>query len=128
MVPKPSSSVLEPWHTTASTAVLHTDTGLLPRMRAAHASWNYRLPDCAASSGPPTLTYSMRALQGVAGTEHWCVTLNEQGEVPTSAQHYRAEYAHPLYTPDSVATHALLPQLRDDASTTGRSFLPLLLL
>lgn len=114
--------VLGVWEYTRSEAVLHSSEALLPAMRAAHASWNYRLPDCAAASGPPTLTYSMRTLQGVGGRDHWCVTLNDEGQVPAEAQHYRASYSHPRFTAESVATQALLPELLEEAEGTLTSF------
>jgi predicted NAD/FAD-binding protein len=34
---------------TPNDTVLHTDEGVLPRRRAARASWNIRLADCAAA-------------------------------------------------------------------------------
>ena len=43
--------VLGGFRYTASTAVLHTDASLLPRVPAARASWNYRLPGCAGDRG-----------------------------------------------------------------------------
>ena len=48
-------------------AVLHTDTGLLPRRRRAWASWNYHLLD--APAGRPTVTYHMNRLQSLEAAE-----------------------------------------------------------
>ena len=47
-------------------AVLHTDESLLPRRRAARASWNYHLADEPA--GRTTLTYDMNRLQSLTRT------------------------------------------------------------
>ena len=44
---------------TTNEAVLHTDASLLPRRRAARASWNYRVGD----DGRPTVTYYLNRLQ-----------------------------------------------------------------
>ena len=54
--------VLSAFRSTANETVLHTDERLLPA-RGARASWNYRLADCAAANGHPTITYYLNRLQ-----------------------------------------------------------------
>ncbi len=58
---------------TVNDTVLHTDSSLLPRARAARASWNYRTGD----DGQPTLTYYLNRLQGLESDRDYCVTLNQ---------------------------------------------------
>jgi uncharacterized protein len=100
-------------------AVLHTDASVLPRSARASASWNYRMPRCAAAPGAPAadhvlVSYDLTRLQRLAGTERFVVTLNPS----LSTQPVRAEtvlarmvYHHPTYTPESVAAQARLPEL-----------------
>lgn len=90
---------------TTNDAVLHTDPRLLPRARAARASWNYRLGD----NGSPTITYYLNKLQGIGGDTDYCVTLNE--EVEDEHVIRRLVYDHPLYTVESLQAQRELPAL-----------------
>jgi uncharacterized protein len=86
-------------------AVLHTDSTLLPRRRAARAAWNFHL--LREPKPLTTVTYYMNHLQRLAGTdEDFCVTLN-RGEIIDPARVIRRiDYAHPVYTPQGVAAQA----------------------
>ena len=52
--------------------MLHTDDALLPRRRAARASWNYHLLD--EPRDRTTVTYWMNKLQRIPGPVDYCVT------------------------------------------------------
>jgi uncharacterized protein len=82
-------------------AVLHTDTSLLPRRRAAWASWNYHLD--RAATGPPALTYWMNNLQRLDSRENYCVTLNRGATIDPAKAIATIPYAHPVYTHDGMA-------------------------
>jgi predicted NAD/FAD-binding protein len=77
-------------------AVLHTDTGVLPRRRRAWASWNYHLTDSPTAA--PTVTYHMNRLQSLPGDRQWCVTLNRTEAIDPSAIVRTIQYAHPVFT------------------------------
>jgi predicted NAD/FAD-binding protein len=96
---------------TANRAVLHTDTGLLPRTSGARASWNYLMPSCAADSAAVLVSYDMSRLQRLDGKETYLVTLNGEDRVDASAVRDRMAYEHPRYTPESVAARRRLPAL-----------------
>jgi len=85
-------------------AIVHTDTGVLPRARAAWGSWNYLVTGSADQ--PATVTYNMNILQSLAASETFCVTLN--AAVPIAADRVlgRVRYHHPLYTPAGVRAQA----------------------
>ena len=55
-------------------AVLHTDARLLPRRRAAWASWNYHL--LASRRRRTTVTYDMNRCRRLDAPAQFCVTLN----------------------------------------------------
>jgi predicted NAD/FAD-binding protein len=82
-------------------AVLHTDEGLLPRRRAAWASWNFHLEEQA----PPhtQLTYWMNNLQALRSQTNFCVTLNRSEAIDPAKVIRTIDYAHPIYTPGGVA-------------------------
>jgi uncharacterized protein len=96
---------------TKNEAVLHTDSGRLPRASAARASWNYRLGD----DGRPTVTYYLNRLQGIEDDTDYCVTLNE--EIADEHVIRRIVYDHPLYTVDSLAAQQELPALSGQCHT-----------
>jgi len=85
-------------------AVLHTDAALLPRRRAAWASWNFHLTERPA--GRSTVTYWMNNLQRLRADRQYLVTLNRSGEIDPAAVLARFEYDHPVYTAAGVAAQA----------------------
>jgi predicted NAD/FAD-binding protein len=104
-------SVLGAFGTTVNSAVLHTDESLLPRRAASRGSWNYLIDDPGRPSPLPTVTYYLNKLQKLEGPEHYCVTLNRDERIAEDRVIHRVEYAHPLYTFDSLAAQERLPSL-----------------
>jgi predicted NAD/FAD-binding protein len=103
-------------------ARLHTDESVLPRLRRARASWNYRMPACDAAPGGVVVTYDMSRLQRLPDTgSRYLVTLGDEDD-PTaegaaldpSAVLETMRYEHPLYTSESVAAQARLGELDTD--------------
>ncbi|MFI6144701.1 NAD(P)/FAD-dependent oxidoreductase [Streptomyces sp. NPDC051109] len=95
----------------ANPTVLHTDTGLLPRSPRARASWNYHLDDCHPGAGGVQVSYDMTRLQRLPGATRYVVTLNSGGRIDPERVLARMDYAHPVYTPRSVAAQRALPRL-----------------
>ncbi|MCG6917191.1 MAG: FAD-dependent oxidoreductase [Deltaproteobacteria bacterium] len=76
--------------------ILHTDSSLLPKKRAAWASWNYQIP--REELGRAAVTYYMNMLQSLSSPVDFCVTLN-RGEVIDPTKIIREfMYHHPVYT------------------------------
>ena len=99
---------------TVNPTVLHTDTGVLPRLARAQASWNYALPACDAAPTSVHLSYNMNRLQrlDVEGTTY-VVTMNGADRVDPDRVLARMVYEHPVYTSTSVAAQGRLPDLDD---------------
>jgi predicted NAD/FAD-binding protein/DUF1365 family protein len=93
-------------------ALLHTDVSLLPDAPAARASWNFRRP--VDSLGHVTVTYDLTRLQRLPTDTRYLVTLGGAHLVDSATVVDRMEYEHPLYTPESVAARARLPELDSD--------------
>jgi uncharacterized protein len=91
-----------------NTAQLHTDLSLLPRAERARASWNFRRP--VGDRGQVTVTYDLTRLMRLPTETHYLVTLGGQDLVDPATVIETMEYAHPLYTPSSVAAQARLPE------------------
>ncbi|VGO09123.1 COG2907: Amine oxidase, flavin-containing [plant metagenome] len=84
--------------------VLHTDTRVLPRRRAAWASWNYRLGGPADQ--PAAVSYNMNILQGIDSPTTFCVSLNQDAAIDPAKVLGRYRYAHPQYSLAAVAAQA----------------------
>ncbi len=101
-----------------NTALLHTDTSLMPQLTQTWASWNFMRP--SASQVRPdggdgvVVTYDLTRLQRLPTDTHYLVTLGGEHLVDPSTVIDRMEYEHPLYTPESVAAQRRLPELDTD--------------
>lgn len=109
--------ILGALRTTLNSTVLHTDERLLPRRPAARGSWNYLIDDIGHPSRRPTVTYYLNKLQAIDAPEHYCVTLNRDELIDESKVLRRVEYAHPLYTFESLAAQERLPTLNGRRNT-----------
>jgi predicted NAD/FAD-binding protein len=99
---------------TQNPALLHTDATVLPRRPAVQAAWNYELSGCEPDRAAPRISYHMNRLQNLASREDYIVTLGGPvgpGPVDSGRVIDRMEYAHPAYTPASVAAQRRLPGL-----------------
>ena len=76
--------------------VLHTDSSILPRRRAAWAAWNYRV--AGGADDPVSVTYDMNRLQSLTGERTFCVTLNPPPSIDPASVLYRTTYDHPVST------------------------------
>ncbi len=77
-------------------AVLHTDTELMPKRRAAWSSWNYI---AEGSDGPsqPSITYWMNRLQPLGLAPPVFVTLNPRRAPREELVLKRENYEHPVF-------------------------------
>ena len=82
-------------------AVLHTDTTLLPRRRAAWSSWNFHLGEEPARGS--TVTYWMNHLQRLRAEREYLLTLNRGEAIDPAKVLRRFHYDHPVYTREGVA-------------------------
>ena len=83
-----------------NTAVLHTDSRLMPRRRPAWASWNYHV--AGAGEERATLTYHMNRLQRLQCDEQYFVTLNSTDRIDPASVLAEIDYSHPVFTADGV--------------------------
>ncbi len=100
----------------ANEAVLHTDSTLLPRRRAARAAWNFHL--LAEPKPLSTVTYYMNHLQRLHAREDYCVTLNRSEAIDPAQVIRKIAYSHPVYTPAGVAAQARHAEISGLATRT----------
>lgn len=101
------SELLGQWRYSFNDTWLHTDIRLMPRRRAAWASWNYLMEDSSQQSA--SLTYHLNRLQRLDEDRDYLVSLNPATEPDPASVIRRMTYTHPIYTRDSVATQSELP-------------------
>lgn len=80
--------------------VLHTDSTLLPRRRAARQAWNFHLLD--EPKPLTTVTYWMNHLQRLRSEQDFCVTLNRSETIDPSKVLRTLTYEHPVFTVPGV--------------------------
>jgi len=88
--------------------VLHSDKSVLPRSRAAWASWNYQIGEHsgAPGRGNARLTYNMNILQKLVTKKTICVSVNPGNAIAEEKIHGVYEFSHPLFTRDSINAQA----------------------
>lgn len=98
-----------------NTAVLHTDTSLLPQRRLTWAAWNYHVPPSPDS--PVTVTYDLTALQGLATNTRYLVTLNRDDHIDPTKVIRHITYHHPLFNTSGVAAQARYNEISGSGRT-----------
>jgi predicted NAD/FAD-binding protein len=97
-------------------AVLHTDSTLLPRRRAARAAWNFHL--LREPKPLSTVTYYMNHLQRLRADRDFCVTLNRTEAIDPAKIIRTISYAHPVYTRGGVAAQSRHAEISGLATRT----------
>jgi len=115
-------SVLGAFRYTTNPAVLHTDSSVLPRSPRVRASWNYRMPSCADTQQPVQVSYDMTRLQRLGTPERYLVSLNPPADLRPDRVLARMDYAHPQFSPASVAAQRRLPGLNDSVTAFAGAY------
>jgi uncharacterized protein len=96
-------------------AVLHTDTRVLPRRRAAWAAWNYRrATSLGTEQAAVCLHYLINKLQPLPWEQPVIVSLNpDPAQLPAPQQVLGTfEYSHPVFDQAAVAAQRVLPSIQ----------------
>lgn len=97
--------------------VLHTDETVLPRRRAARASWNIDQDDCARTGYELTMTYHMNRLQSLPGPVDYCVSVNPSDRLRPETILAERSMQHPMYTFQTLGAQVALRELQGQRST-----------
>ncbi|MEI8294158.1 MAG: FAD-dependent oxidoreductase [bacterium] len=92
-------------------ATLHTDNSVMPSIRRAWASWNYRVEQNADGDREATTHYWMNALQGVSKKRNYFVSVNGADKIRPETILYQTAYEHPVYTLRAMEAQRELPSL-----------------
>ncbi len=93
-------------------AVLHSDPLLMPKRRAAWASWNFVRDREDDPDAPVSVTYWMNLLQNIDPELPLFVTLNPIVEPREDLVHARIDYAHPVLDAAAIAAQQDLPSIQ----------------
>ena len=106
---------------TPNTAILHTDTSILPKKSLAWASWNYLIDEQANKDNTgqeqtdkdkiakPVLTYHMNILQRLTKQHNYLVTLNT--DIDEAQVIKRIDYSHPVFDKPMIAAQKQWSQI-----------------
>ena len=117
--------VLSHFTFTDNTAILHTDTSVLPKKPLAWASWNYLIDnknvikndkEQPQTTTKPVLTYHMNILQRLTKQHNYLVTLNH--EVDESQVIKRIDYSHPVFNNQMIASQGQWSSISSSESHT----------
>lgn len=97
-----------------NTAVLHTDTRLMPKRKRAWASWNYLQRRDGAGQDAISLTYWMNTLQPLPTATPVLVTLNPEIEPEAQTVLKTETYAHPVFDEAAVRAQVCMPRLQGE--------------
>lgn len=86
-----------------NTVVLHTDTSLMPKRRAAWASWNYVERRGGMNKSGPAVSYWMNSLQPLPTDVPVIVTLNPDRDINPSKVFGTFDYEHPVFDQAALA-------------------------
>ncbi|MGI8999061.1 MAG: NAD(P)/FAD-dependent oxidoreductase [Candidatus Limnocylindria bacterium] len=110
-------SALHSFSYSENQVVLHTDTRLLPRRRAAWASWNVDQRDCERPGVAQTMTYHMNRLQSIRGPVQYCVSVNPGDRVRPDTIIAERSMRHPTYTFRTLEGQAAIRALQGRRQT-----------
>lgn len=96
-------------------AVLHSDTGFMPKRRAAWSSWNY-IGSRGAPANAVGVTYWMNRLQNIPNTSPLFLTLNPVRPPHSGMLHHSEIYDHPIFDAAAISAQRRLWSLQGKAN------------
>ena len=101
------------WRYEKNTAILHTDSDLMPPKQVSWASWNYH----SNSKNRAVLTYYMNKLQGIVSEKDYFVSLNCLEEINSEKVIQVIEYDHPVYDLKAIESQRKLHTIQNTKNT-----------
>jgi predicted NAD/FAD-binding protein len=96
-----------------NTATLHSDAGVMPKVRRAWSAWNYCVQQVNGHLHAST-TYDMNILQAVSDKENYFVSINDPGAIDQSKVHKIINYEHPVFTTETARAQKELWRLNEE--------------
>ncbi len=96
----------------ANDAVLHTDSGAMPRLRRAWSSWNHISAADERSEQPVSVTYWLNRLQRLGSRDDAFVSLNPVDAINEQQVHRRLAFTHPVLDEAAAQAQERLPEIQ----------------
>jgi predicted NAD/FAD-binding protein len=112
----PETKLLSAFRYSSNLAVLHSDVALMPKQRAAWASWNY-MGSRAAPQEKACVTYWMNRLQNLKTKTPLLVTLNPPQSPRAGTLHQSEVYEHPIFDAKAIEAQQHLWRLQGERNT-----------
>lgn len=113
------SEILSAFQYQPNTAVMHTDTSVMPKNKPCWASWNYEIAN--SNDGLRSSThYWMNSLQGVSENEQYFVTINPHRTPKKVIK--TIEYHHPLFNLQAITAQKEIPRLHKQGKEETNTF------
>jgi predicted NAD/FAD-binding protein len=113
------SEILSAFQYQPNTAVMHTDTSVMPKNTPCWASWNYEIGESVDGLKSST-HYWMNSLQGVSENENYFVTINPQRQPKNVIK--TIEYHHPLFNLEAITAQKKIPRLHEAGKQDTNTF------
>jgi predicted NAD/FAD-binding protein len=95
-------------------ALLHSDTGLMPRRRSVWSAWNYLAAEGHRGTEAVSVSYWMNCLQRLDQAPPLFVSLNPLREPRTSSVFAEMEYSHPVFDRRAITAQSQLHNLQGE--------------
>jgi predicted NAD/FAD-binding protein len=113
-MPLPLAQALKKIPYQSNQVILHTDESLMPKRKSAWASWNYLISN--TDDQHPTLTYYINRLQSIDSPCSFLVSLNQKEQIDPDKILARFDYAHPIFTQETLASQKVIQGLNGTAN------------
>jgi predicted NAD/FAD-binding protein len=107
---------------TRNTAVLHTDSTVLPRQRVNCSSWNHRQTSCRPGAEDVVVSYYLNRLQNIDSETDYIVTFGSSDGIDPATVLARMDYEHPCYTVQSTAARNRLAELTSSVTAYAGAY------
>lgn len=95
---------------------LHTDDSVMPRLKKAWASWNYRMDYDSSAKIRPANVYWMNELQKVSDKRNYFISVEDVGDVADDKVLEKVVCEHPLFDKEANKAQKELPRLNENGS------------
>jgi predicted NAD/FAD-binding protein len=96
-----------------NTATLHTDVSLMPKIKRAWSSWNYRIDKRSDGSLTPSTIYWMNNLQQVSKRNNYFVHINGEERIKSEMVVKTIKYTHPIFSVETQKAQVKLQTLNE---------------
>lgn len=104
-------TLLRPFRYNRNPVALHSDATVMPKAKAAWASWNFQHSRQADGNVKSSTHYWMNNLQRIDDPRPFFVSVDHDGFIDPRKTHWTFEYEHPRFDAEAIRAQSRLPEL-----------------